>query len=587
MTCARRKKIRLRIGLREAGTTLLVALSLALCLPFAGDPARASQGRGPDADAAGFINIALPASNEIRVENQRGGVRVEVWDESTAALAFTGGGEQQPAAKGRRRAPARSPVRIDKSESLVSVVVPRTATARQSPVELQLRLPRHARARIFTSGGAIEVSGVTAQLSAQTVSGDIRLNVSRDADADITAHSLNGSVTFEGGEGTPPSARQFDRAKFQTRLGAGGNVARLFSGRGQIHVAAMADGADKKSSARIKAEGERPGGGERKAPGLVGMDDVVRTPAGTPDANPSGAPQEIDEDEVIRVDSELATVNVSVVDRARGRGLTGLTQGDFKLFEDNVEQQVEHFEAANAPFDLVLLIDLSGSTGKVTDLIRAAATRFVDAARTQDRIAVITFASDVKVASPLTTDRAALRAAVRTMEPPVGHTRLYDAANSALDFLDRGASEKRRRAVVLMSDGLDSTLPNVTGTGSGISYDDLRSRVQEFEGLFYTIWTSTEYEAFSPEDIQPETFDLVHDRMKELAETGGGVFYDVENLEDLAGAYERVVEDLGTVYSLSYRPTNKARDGRWRAIRVRLPRHPQAVARGKRGYFAN
>ncbi|MET0646455.1 MAG: hypothetical protein ABW208_27140, partial [Pyrinomonadaceae bacterium] len=94
------------------------------------------------------------------------------------------------------------------------------------------------------------------------------------------------------------------------------------------------------------------------------------------------------------------------------------------------------------------------------------------------------------------------------------------------------------------------------------------------------------YEAFSPEDIQPETYDLAHERMKELAEAGGGLFYEVEKLEDLAGAYERVVADLGTVYSLSYRPTNKGRDGSWRAIHIRIPRRPDAVARGRRGYFA-
>ena len=290
---------------------------------------------------------------------------------------------------------------------------------------------------------------------------------------------------------------------------------------------------------------------------------------------------------MIRVDSELVTVNVSVVDRARGRGLTGLVQDDFQLAEDGVLQRIEHFEAAAAPFDLVLLIDLSGSTGKVTDLIRAAALRFIDAARAQDRIAVITFAGETKVVSPLTTDRERLRASVRAMGRPDGHTRVYDSTAAALDFLEKNAGSQRRRAVVLLSDGLDSTMPNVTGVGSQLPFEELRSRVQEFEGLFYSIWTSTEYEAFSPLDIQPETFDLAHDRLQELAETGGGVFYDVERLEDLAGAYERVVEDLGTVYSLSYRPTNKTRDGRWRAIRVRLPRHPQAVARGKRGYYAN
>ena len=90
----------------------------------------------------------------------------------------------------------------------------------------------------------------------------------------------------------------------------------------------------------------------------------------------------------------------------------------------------------------------------------------------------------------------------------------------------------------------------------------------------------------SPLDTQPEAFDAGHDRMQEMAETGGGVFYEVDRLEDLAGAYERVVADLGTVYGLAYRPLDKARDGRWRAIRVNISR-PAAVARGKRGYYAN
>jgi VWFA-related protein len=173
------------------------------------------------------------------------------------------------------------------------------------------------------------------------------------------------------------------------------------------------------------------------------------------------------------------------------------------------------------------------------------------------------------------------------MARPDGDTRLYDAVGYALDYMTRSQDPARRRAVIVMSDGLDSTLPNVTGRGSALSYEELRSRAQEFEGILYSVWTNTEfYEAFSPEDIQPQTYDLAHDHMRELADAGGGAFYEVERLEDLAGAYERVVADLGTVYSLSYRPTNKQRDGRWRAIRVRLPRLPTAVARGRRGYFA-
>jgi VWFA-related protein len=151
----------------------------------------------------------------------------------------------------------------------------------------------------------------------------------------------------------------------------------------------------------------------------------------------------------------------------------------------------------------------------------------------------------------------------------------------------KGSVKGRRTAVIVMSDGLDGTLPSVRGDGSvTISYKELLDHIQEFDGVLYSIWINTEYEVLSPEDTQYEDFDTGHDRMNEMADAGGGMFYEVESLEDLAGAYERVVADLGTIYSLGYRPANKLRDGKWRAIRVAVAR-PNAVARGKRGYYAN
>ena len=116
--------------------------------------------------------------------------------------------------------------------------------------------------------------------------------------------------------------------------------------------------------------------------------------------------------------------------------------------------------------------------------------------------------------------------------------------------------------------------------------DTAVSRSLEFDGMIYSIWTDTQsYEPLSPKDIQQETFDLAHDRMKEVSDAGGGEFYECEQLQDLAGSYDRVVADLGTLYTLSYRPSNKVRDGSWRTIRVNVNR-ANTVARGKRGYFA-
>jgi VWFA-related protein len=235
----------------------------------------------------------------------------------------------------------------------------------------------------------------------------------------------------------------------------------------------------------------------------------------------------------------------------------------------------------------MLLIDLSGSTREVVQLIRAAALRFVEAARPADRIGVITFAGEPKLVSSLTVDRELLRQRIDTIDTARGDTKLYDATNFAMEEIVKESKKSRRTAIVVMSDGLDGTIPGVSGQqGSRLSYPETLRNIQEFDGVLYTLWLNTEYEAMSPLDTKPEAFDAGHDRMKEMADTGGGVFYQVEHLKDLAGAYEQVVADLGTMYSLAYQPANSARDGRWRAIRISVNR-ANAVPRGKRGYYAN
>jgi len=191
------------------------------------------------------------------------------------------------------------------------------------------------------------------------------------------------------------------------------------------------------------------------------------------------------------------------------------------------------------------------------------------------------------VIAPLTLDRQILRESVNAIETAVvGDTKLYDATDFVTTLLSQDSKNKRRKAIVLMSDGLDGSIEGVRGDGSLLPYKDLLNRVREFDGVLYALWLNTRYLALNPDDTQPEAFDDAHDQMQEIAESGGGLFYEVQRLQDLAGAYERVVADLGTVYSLAYRPSDKTRDGQWRAIKVNINR-PAAVARGKRGYYAN
>jgi VWFA-related protein len=580
---------------KNIGRVLL--LGLLLCALLTPTPRASASGTLPRDPSADSVQIALPPNGEVQIENRRGGVRVEVWAEDYVGLDVeTGQAAPTKPARGKSRtskarpAPRRSsPARVERTESLLLISVPRANAAGSPGVELSVRVPASARLTILTAEGNVLVNGLPASLSAQSISGDMNVSLAARPDADVTAQSLNGTVTLgEGLEAPPGALGRVLRQKFKARWGDASRPVNLFSGRGRISLDALASTPRRDESARAQrraapADSDENGDLTDGAPTLSGPSGSPLRPA--PQA--AETPQEVDEDEVVRVEADLVTLNVSVVERASGRGLTGLVREDFRLAEDGVEQEIAHFESANAPFDLLLLIDLSGSTAKVTDTIRAAARRFVAATRAQDRVGVVAFSGTTSVVSPLTIDRRALDSAVSAMQPPQGDTRLYDALDFALEYLERESNPARRRAVILMSDGLDSTLPNVTGTGSEKSYEDVRDRAQEFDGVLYTIWTDTEeYEAFSPLDIQPETFDLARERTQKLAEAGGGLFYEVKRLEDLAGAYERVVADLGTVYSLSYRPTNKQRDGRWRAIRVRLPRHPAAVARGKRGYNA-
>jgi len=521
--------------------------------------------------AAG-LRFELPANGNLRVENFRGGVTVDVWTESYVAVSAT-------ADNGN---PSATPPVVDRGEALLSVRLVRGGNGAPR-VNLQLRVPARAHIAIQTSGGAVEVRGVPAALLAQTFSGEISLDVPRETNAAFVADSKTGNVSSSV---TSLSPNRTGNPQVQGRLGSGASQVRLFSQAGNISIRpAAATSARAVSIAPTRtvplAAAESPSPTQRPELGTR----KTNTAAGTP-AKPDNGPEEISEGDVIRVDTELVGLNVSVVDRGTNRGVNDLTKEDFRLYENDSLQQIAHFESASAPFNLVLLIDLSGSTAIVVDLIKTAALHFVDAARPFDRIGVVTFAGGQVVVSPLTSDHEALRQRIRAIQKPEGSTKLYDSVSFAIDEVFRESKDSRRNAIVVISDGLDSVLPNVTGEGSTLAYGEMIRRAKEFDGVIYSIWTDTQsYVPLSPGDIQQETFDLAHDQMKELADAGGGAFYECEKLQDLAGAYDRVVADLGTLYTLAYRPTNKIRDGSWRAIRVTVNR-PNSVARGKRGYFA-
>jgi VWFA-related protein len=531
-----------------------VAVLLFLPASTAFQEIRAAQSRSDEG-----IRIDLPSNGQVRIENRFGDIRIIVAKENAVLVAATIAGEMSA---------NQSPVVIERKNDLLLISVIPERKDNQVRVNLTVRIPDRARAEIVTAQGSITSLGLAASLSLNTISGNIVAEVQLPLDADIIARSVEGRV--RSGIGNDDAS---DTHNFRSRFGAGKKILRANSQQGEIAL-------------RSLAESDQAGNAS-ETPRLRGS---TQSPATGIPATQS-ASQDVEDGDVIRVDTELVNMNFSVVDRGTNRGVAGLSATDFKLFEDGSEQNILHFDSSAAPFDLVLVIDLSGSTREMVKLIRAAARRFVDAARPSDRIAIITFAAKPSIVSALTLDREILRQRVEAIETLRGDTKLYDALDFVLKEAVSETRSARRTALVIMSDGLDGSIPgvnssNVPDPGSQLPYKELVNKLGEFDGVVYGLWLNTYYEALNPQDTQPEAFDLGHDRMKELAEAGGGVLYEVDKLADLAGAYERVVADLGTVYSLAYRPVNKNRDGKWRSIRLVVDR-TSAVARGKHGYYAN
>ena len=332
---------------------------LALSLPLIGSLLTGVAGQNNNA-----LHFELPANGNLRVENLRGAVIAEVWNEnyvSVSAISDNGRAANVP------------PV-VDRGETLLSIRLSRR-TANTSPVNLELRVPARAHLSITTGAGSIEMAGLPAALLAQSGTGEIRLNLPQRAGANVIADSKTGSVVssiaaLAANRGAMPQLRG--------TMGDGRNSIRLYSQAGNI-VLAPAVGVTVRTVVPPAPRTAQVGPSEipkpRQRPDLVGPDRSP-APAGTP-APPDNGPVEISEGDVIRVDTELVSVNVSVVNRTTNRVVNDLTKDDFRLYEYNAPQQIAHFESSSAPFNLVLLIDLSGSTTKVVDLIKSAALHFV------------------------------------------------------------------------------------------------------------------------------------------------------------------------------------------------------------------
>ncbi len=294
--------------------------------------------------------------------------------------------------------------------------------------------------------------------------------------------------------------------------------------------------------------------------------------------------QTIEEGDVIRVDTSLVNLNVSVYNSKLKAYVGALEEKDFAVSEDGHEENIAYFASTDMPFDLVLLIDMSGSTSGKRDLIRKTTRRFIEAARPSDRLAIVTFSNTANIVSPLTDDRKQLLEKAKDINGN-GGSNVWGALKFTLDEVLGAKTPGRRRAVVLMSDGLDNALWYQSPVAPPLSFADLVEAVRHDDTLIIPIYLDTEPDGVFGYDKRG--YENARKTLVLLAEESGGLYYTARKVEDLNGVYDQVINDLGKVYSLGYKPTNEKRDRSWRTVKVRVQNRPDLMTRARPGYYAN
>ena len=308
-------------------------------------------------------------------------------------------------------------------------------------------------------------------------------------------------------------------------------------------------------------------------------------------------------DDVVRTETNLVQLNVGVVD-AQGHAITSLSKNDFTVYEDGVKQPVLHFDPAAAPFSLVLLLDVSGSTLSFRPQFKQAAIRFLDALAPEDRVAVIQFNAKVKVLSGFSTDRRKAAYAIDQRADGAGETHFYDALKYALNELDK-EGRQRRKGIVVLTDGLDTqqrnsdraTIATAQTDAAAIAAIDaktssalnavLAAADRQGVSIYPLALPSGDPKRLPLRDpVITGIYSAARTRLQTLADRTGGRLNDIQRLDQMARLYAEVAAELRTLYTVAYQaPGASARNGKWHEIKIEVG-HPELLVRTRPGYFA-
>ena len=339
-----------------------------------------------------------------------------------------------------------------------------------------------------------------------------------------------------------------------------------------------------------------------------------------------------EDDEVIRVETKLVDVPIVITDK-NGKPILNLKRENFVVYEDGKKQEITEFGATNAPFEVALLLDTSGSTRADLALIQRAAANFISSLRPGDRVSIISYNTMrdstqafavSEIVSNLTDDRNALKSALESVKTSNG-TPYYDSLLQVAEkvFGTQPPSDFRgRRALVALTDGVDSV--------SAAEFDEAKEELEKAGIISYFIQVNTReffeenllgdcqfsirfstaqirryYRTYYSKARIEKTFDfcklgdferlamskglyeLADKQMQDLAKTSGGKVFPVADLSEARNAFRSVADEIGTKYSIGYYSSNEKRDGTYRKIKVEVKDTPAGVQiRAREGYTA-
>jgi VWFA-related protein len=304
----------------------------------------------------------------------------------------------------------------------------------------------------------------------------------------------------------------------------------------------------------------------------------------------------IDDDDVERVETDLTNVLFTAVDKSR-RFITTLKQDDIRVLEDGVEQKVFTFQReTDRPLSLAILVDVSASQERTLPEEKSAAQRFVDTVIRQqkDEVAVLSFTGDATLEQGLTGSPARVRRAIDGVEfqppsgyvgggvtvgtPPIngdsraGSTAIWDAVWVTSREVLSESSDKTRRAIILLTDGVD--------TSSRLKLQEAVDSALKADAIIYSVGIG---DSFSFEGVDEGS-------LRKISERTGGRAYFPRNEDDLRTAFAQIQEDLRSQYLIAYSPSNKTKDGSFRKVQIDLVnselKKQQLRLTYRQGYFA-